>query len=397
MILMSHLRRRLAVAILALSSLSCSLLGHQCKAIGCLEGLNILLTGGFDPDKTYTIDLSRLTSTGAAVPVMSCARTWPSTSGALMDCTSSLRFQADPYRIQIFDQSITRLRVAISVDGAIVNQKDYDVAFSSREINGEGCGWCTSASVNVDFPVRPVWGAQGQSIRAGSCGDDAVGAISFTATRDQLSPEQLRLLSEMQAVPDPAPSCPTGQTQCFVEVVYYDNFVADWYARTSDGTCTDIPDRPEKLISFATFEPFRQTLGCWYSRQLTAAATEAASGNGPLPALVPSAICQHGITATAGTTTSIGLDVPADATTGPAPTRHIELHNCNPSVGSGPIELQLYDPTGTTLLAPGTNPNDPTSAICQVIDYTFSAPGTYVLKVIASPTYFSGTVFISYQ
>lgn len=397
MIRMSQPCRRLIAAMLILPSLGCSVLTRECNDVACLEGLNISLTGGFDPDKTYTIALSRLAATGEPSPVMSCARTSPSTTGAQMTCTASVRFQADPHAIRIIDPIFEgprgKLRVVISTDDVVVGQKDYDVAFATREINGRGCGECTGASIDVDFPVRPVWGAQGQRIRSGWCGDDVIGATGFVATDDQLSATQLQLLTNMQEVPDPAPSCPDGQMSCFMEVVYQDGVVGAWSARPSDGTC--IPDWPERVVSFATFEPFRKTLGCWYSRELSAAARAAASGTAPLPLLEPSAICKNGIVATAGTTISVGVDVPDGA--GIRTARRIGLDMCNRSVGSGSIQMQLYDPTGATLLASGLDLNDPSNETCQTIDYTFTTAGTYILKLTVPPTYLSGNVFLTYQ
>jgi len=389
MIRMSRWRRWSVVAMLAaspvLGAVGC---GYPCSAVGCLEGLNVLLSGGFDPDRTYTIELSRLTAAGAS-PVMTCARTWPSTGSAQMSCTSALRFQADPWWIEIFDSSISALRVSISVDGAIVGQQDFSVRFTSNE----DCGTCTTASVEVPFPVRPIWGTQGDSVFV-NCGSDDLGATSFTATRDQLSSEQLQLLSAMQEVPNPAPaaSCRrTADMDCFMRVSYNDNTTADHWARPSDETCD--PSPPEKLVSFATFDPFRQTLGCWYSKQLTAAANEAAAGSGPLPALDPNAVCEHGIVPAPGTT-RVGLKVLDGA------SHHIALHNCNLVADQGQIELQLFDPTGSALLARSaapTTPVDPDDGTCQAIDFTFPAAGTYVLEMVVPPSYESPTAFLSYE
>jgi hypothetical protein len=391
MIRMSQLRR---LVVMALVGLSLGCLNQVCSAIGCLEGLNIWLEGGFDPDKPYTIELSRPMPGGGQVPVMSCVRTMPLSSGTQMTCTSSLRFVADPHHIQILDQSITKLRVVISAEGAVISQRDFDIKFPRQEINGRGCGWCTSASITIDEPARPVWGAQGQSVRYGLCGSDALGMTGFAATREQFSAEQNQLLGQMRPVPSPGPSCPGAGMDCFMEVIYRDGRVAGWRAGQGDGTCGAGANLRDQLVLFSTFEPFRVSLGCRYSTELTAAAQAAAASGAPIPALEPSEICRHGIIATAARAAQVGLVVPAAELARP---RVIELYGCNRSVGSGPLTLELFDPTGTTLLARGTDRSDLSGAPCHVLEHTFSSAGTFVLKLLAHESYFTGTVFLSYH
>jgi len=393
---MIEMSRRWVLLILALVGLSpaaCNPFGHACGAVGCIGGVIVSLQGGFDPDKPYTIELSRLTPSGEATVLTTCTRLASSTAGLQLSCTPAAGPQTNPYMIQILDNSITGLRVVISADGGVVGQKDYAVHVTSDEINGPGCGVCTGARVSVDFPMRPVWGAQGMSIASGTCGDDDVGAMQFTATRDQLSAEQLQLLSAMQEVPDPRPTCPTGQMQCFMQIFYDEGAPENWYARPSDGTCYNIPNETERVISYSTFDPFRQTLGCWYSRQLTDAVNAAAGGDGVLPVLEPSAICQHGLVVAAGATMTVGVDVPA------AGGRQMRLHFCNQVADAGRPDLQLRDSTGANILARGAVPGDTgTTGDCQAIEYDFSSPGTYLLRLIVPPTYpSSSTLFLSYQ
>jgi hypothetical protein len=398
MIAVSWWRFRLLLAALTLSSLVGLACGRYCTARGCSEGLTISLRGGFDPDKTYVIDVNQLTSAGEAVPLIRCARTWPSSGNTGMECTSSQPFEADPFRIRLADQGSGKLQVIVSVDGAVVGQRDYDAVVASREINGEGCGFCTSGEVVVDFPTRPIWGAQG-SVAGGSFATGERGGFMFEATRDQLSAEQIRLLSEMQAVPNPAEFCmmETETTVCFMRVIYYDNQVVDWRARPGDTTCTYDGTYSEQLVSFASFEAFREALGCWHSNELSAAADEAASGRGPVPALAPSAVCQHGLVATPGQTTTVGLEVPDEGAAGSTRPRRIEVQFLDPST---PVRLELYDPAGTTLLAQGTDtvpdPNDP-SRPSRVIEHVLPAPGTYLLRVLFPAVNVGSMVFVSYE
>ncbi|HSY40694.1 MAG TPA: hypothetical protein VLA79_14235 [Polyangia bacterium] len=145
-----------ALTLLALLPLALSGCGGQaCTLIGCLDGLNVSFVGSFEPGKSYDITLSSLTTTPEVVPIVHCSYSDPAGGGPGLLCSSASPFTAAGSQLSIKDDTIQNLRVTIATDGAVVGQQDYQVAFSSREINGPGCGVCTNANVTVDFPAAP--------------------------------------------------------------------------------------------------------------------------------------------------------------------------------------------------------------------------------------------------
>ena len=140
------------LAILPLALSGCE---KSCTDIGCLDGLNVSFVGSFEPGTTYDITLSVLTATPEAVPLMHCSYSDPAGGGPGLLCSSASQFTASGTQLSIKDDTIENLRVTIAADGATVGQQDYQVAFTSREINGAGCGTCTNANVIVDFPAWP--------------------------------------------------------------------------------------------------------------------------------------------------------------------------------------------------------------------------------------------------
>jgi len=154
---MSRTSRRFAGALTLLATLPLALSGcrQACNDMGCLDGLNVSFAGSFEPGKTYDVTLSILTTTPEVVPIVHCSFSDPAAGGAGLLCSSASPFTASGTQLSIKDDTIQNLRVTIAADGAVVGQQDYQVAFSSREINGPGCGVCTNASVTVDFPAAP--------------------------------------------------------------------------------------------------------------------------------------------------------------------------------------------------------------------------------------------------
>ena len=154
---MSRSARRFAGALTLLSILPLAISGceQSCTTRGCLDGLNVSFVGQFEPGKTYDVTLSVLTATPEVVPIMNCSYSDPAGGGAGLLCSSASPFTAAGTQLNIKDDTIKNLRVTIAADGAVVGQQDYQVAFSSAEINGPGCGICTNASISVDFPAAP--------------------------------------------------------------------------------------------------------------------------------------------------------------------------------------------------------------------------------------------------
>jgi hypothetical protein len=155
---MSRPGRRFAGALTLLALLPFVTSGCEtssCSAIGCLDGLNVSFVGWFEPAQSYDITLSVLTATPEVVPIMHCSYSDQAAGGPGLLCSSASLFTASGTRLSIKDDTIKELRVTIAANGAVVGQQDYPVAFSSREINGPGCGTCTNANIIVDFPAAP--------------------------------------------------------------------------------------------------------------------------------------------------------------------------------------------------------------------------------------------------
>ena len=141
-----------------LASLPLALSGcgsQSCSAIACFDGLNVSFVGSFEPGTTYDITLSVLTPTPEVVPIMHCSYSDPAGGGSGLLCSSASPFTASGAQLSIKDDTIKNLRVTMAADGAVVGQQDYQVAFTSSELNGAGCGVCTNANVTVDFPAAP--------------------------------------------------------------------------------------------------------------------------------------------------------------------------------------------------------------------------------------------------
>jgi hypothetical protein len=379
---MSRTGRRFAGALTLLAILPLAISGCKtaCGDVGCLGGLNISFVGWFDLGKTYDITLSVLTATPEVVPIVHCSYSDPAGGGAGLLCSSASRFTASGTQLSIEDDTIKNLRVNISADGAVVGQQDYQVAFSSSEINGDGCGTCTSASLTVDFPAVPaglVWDGHGEAVSV-ACTTSA-GFMSFEATRAQLSADQIGLLSAVTSLDQPAAGCVTDGTACTLAVTNSAGPQRVWSARTGNGHCDGDAGA---VVSLATLDPFLQALGCPYGNDVAAAAASASIAD--LPVLQPGQTCGTSIdTTAAGGTYRLALAVPAPAGAAANPSRHLELDNCSGSQGSSRVVAQLYDPTGTVLLASAAPLNG--SSWSQVIDYAFAQAGTYILNVVVGP------------
>ena len=381
---MSRTGRRFAGALTLLATLpfASSGCGQACSAIACLDGLNISFAGWFELGKTYDITLSVLTATPEVVPIVHCSYSDPAGGGPGLLCSSASQFTASGNQLSIKDDTIKNLRVTISADGAVVGQQDYQVAFTSSEINGAGCGICTNASVTVDFPAVPpglVWDGHGESVSV-TCGSPSAGSMSFEATRDQLSADQLGLLSAVTSLDQPAAGCVADGMDCRLSVHYsFPHPQGLWSARTGDGHCQG---DASAVVSFATLDPFLQSLTCPYSKDLAAAAASASTAD--LPLLQPGQTCATNINVTAaGGTYRLALAVPAPTGAAASQSRHLELDNCSDRQGSSRVVAQLYDPTGTVLLANAAPLID--SSWSQAIDYAFAQAGTYILNVVVGP------------
>ena len=151
MIALSYWRRLLLATPLLVGLLGCD--SRACTLKGCFDGLNIQLDGKFEIGKVYDVNISVITTTPEVVPIMICSITRPTENGWDLRCSSVLpHSEIFGNRIQIRTTEITKLGVVVSSSGAKVGEQTFDVTYTSQEINGPGCGVCTSALVNVTIP-----------------------------------------------------------------------------------------------------------------------------------------------------------------------------------------------------------------------------------------------------
>ena len=150
MIRLSRLRR--VFVLLALVVGGCER-GHVCTLIGCRDGLTISLDGRFDVGTTYQVVVDSLPTPPESVPLLSCTLS-PSDGGQELSCgPAGLGVQHIEIGRATFisDTTLRRVQITISSGGAPVTQT-FDVAYTSSEINGPGCGVCIQAAIHVTIP-----------------------------------------------------------------------------------------------------------------------------------------------------------------------------------------------------------------------------------------------------
>lgn len=245
---------------------------------------------------------------------------------------------------------------------------------------GGGCGLKDFTSGESPSP----WTAKSQGLEV-TCGGFFEGVTRFRATRAQLSPKQLQLLADLTLV-TPKTGCPSDSLACTVAITQEKGGVVKRSAISGDPACNNVT---EQVIAFASFEPFRKTIGCRYSKAGLGAA-EAPLGPEPL--------CLHGMFAgaIAGGIAPITLPLRVDA---PGP-RHLELDECDSMNRQGKLTATVRLPPGTDALAtlaavaaPAAGPDH----ACASADYTFAQAGTYELHIAFDPGFLpAGDFFLKY-
>jgi hypothetical protein len=147
MIVLSRIRSRLIVLALLTAVAGCE--NHLCTLIGCTDGLAITLDGTFDVGKVFQIDLAEITPTPEVVPFMTCsfAPSAPGTAGQQLLCQSAVSHSELVNIIQIRDYEPKKLSIKISSAGALVSEQTFEPVFTTKEINGPGCGTCRQSSI----------------------------------------------------------------------------------------------------------------------------------------------------------------------------------------------------------------------------------------------------------
>jgi hypothetical protein len=239
---------------------------------------------------------------------------------------------------------------------------------------GSLCGLlaaCSSKPLDTTSPPGArVWTETSSSIEVG-CFGFFQGSMRFVATRDQLSPSQLDMLSRMTVV-EGDPTCFSDYMGCTVTVGDANGITTAIDSNESNIVC----DRPRQVVSWETFNPFRLGLGCQYAKDLT--------GFGPDPTapVTPDARCFNGVF-TSGTEDFITVTLGVDDT---PPPYHIELDDCAQSGRLGKLWFTVFDSDGATVLGSSAAPADPgPDGTCAALQLTFSHSGGYPLEIGVAP------------
>jgi len=230
---------------------------------------------------------------------------------------------------------------------------------------------CSSKPLDTTAPPGArIWTETSSSLEVG-CFGFFQGSMRFVATRDQLSTSELDTLSGMTVV-DGATTCFSDYMGCTVTVGDADGSTTAIDANESNIVC----DRPRKVLSWETFNPFRLGLGCQYAKDLT--------GLGPDPTVpvTPDARCFNGVF-TGGTEGFITVGLGVDDT---SPAYRIELDDCAQPGRLGKLSFTMFDSDGATVLGSSAAPADPgPDGTCAALELTFPHAGGYPLEIGVAP------------
>ena len=233
--------------------------------------------------------------------------------------------------------------------------------------------------------TTPIWTADSHLVDV-SCFGFFAGSKRIRATRDQLSADQLAILSGLTLV-TPHPTCAEDTLSCSIAITAADGTVATYFTEQLDGDCGTKPQ-----ISFASFNPFLQSFPCTSAKQSVGVSPD---GGATLLSIPPDQRCWNGVfTAPPGTVQRLL------AVDDPSIPRHVELDACNDAHRSPALlHPQLLAPDGTTPLpivwvAVTTDPG--ADGTCYRADYTFPAAGAYVLSIDIDAGFTAGDFFLRF-
>jgi hypothetical protein len=155
MILLSRLVSRNGTRALLLAALlsavpACDSRG--CTAIGCYQGLSITFGGNFTQSATYDVVVSVVTTTPETVPIATCTLVASDGGAAHLLCESQELHLEQSNTLRFDDTTLTKVLVSVSMGGTTVAEQTFEPAYTTREINGPGCGTCTSAAIQMTIP-----------------------------------------------------------------------------------------------------------------------------------------------------------------------------------------------------------------------------------------------------
>jgi hypothetical protein len=141
---------RAALILVALAPVACS--SGECATVGCQDGLTIDLGSGFTRGQTFELTVTDLTATPVTIATCTYAPSATADDTDMLSCASLRPHMEIAPAIQIRQWQPTRIGVKVVSGGATVAEKDFDITFTSSEINGPGCGACAQASVILSLP-----------------------------------------------------------------------------------------------------------------------------------------------------------------------------------------------------------------------------------------------------
>jgi len=222
---------------------------------------------------------------------------------------------------------------------------------------------CGESTLGDPAPATLLWNDSSQGIDV-SCFALFQGSMRFRATRDQLSAAQLEMLSSLKVV-DSNKTCIADGMGCSLSVAQADGTTRTMDAVEMDDTCGE----SRKVVSFASFDPFRRSLACRYAKY-------------PDSTVTVDERCFNGLF-TSGQGESIAVSLQIDQV---ARTHHIELDECADAGRLGKLSFSLLDSDGLTVLGTSSVPTDPgANGTCAALVQTFSHTGLFSLQIATEP------------
>ena len=218
-----------------------------------------------------------------------------------------------------------------------------------------------SGSPAVDPGV--AWDAGSQSIDV-TCGSFFMGSTRFVAARDQMTAEQLALLANLRVV-DSTEACFADGFGCSIEIVQGDGTTLAIDSLEEDSTC----QQTRKVVSYATFKPFADTLTCGYGKGAVVPS--------PSDAITPpDPRCFNGLFTTGSG--DITRSIPIADVRKPL---HVELDDCDQPGRIGRFSFTLFDADGTTLGTSAAPPDPGPEHTCATLTTMVPHPESVNLVV----------------
>lgn len=155
MIFLSRLRSWEGTPALLLASLLAAVPACEGKGggdVGCAEGLSITFDANLSQAATYDVVVSVVTTTPETVPIATCTLVASDGGGVQLLCGSMENHSEDSNTLRIDDPTLAKILVTISSGGNTVAEQIFEPVYTAKEINGPGCGICTSASLQMTIP-----------------------------------------------------------------------------------------------------------------------------------------------------------------------------------------------------------------------------------------------------